>query len=319
VLFVGTKRQASMPIEEAAKRSAQYFINHRWLGGNMTNWKTISNSIKRLHHLEELLGGSAQGLTKKEMLKLTRERNKLDRAIGGIKDMGGLPDILFVIDTLKEGLAIAEARKLGIPIVAIVDSNSDPDGLTYPIPGNDDASRAIDLYCDLIARAALHGLSQSQSAAGEDIGEAAEPNLEEAVAVLEPVEAESTTAEAAAPVVEAPAPVADAPAPAVEAPAPAAEEAVAADPAPEVEAPATAPGYEVLTAPKGEADDLKVISGVGPVIEEKLNKMGIYHYWQIAAFTPADIERVDNDLNFKGRIERDNWLEQAGKLAADKA
>ena len=319
VLFVGTKRQASLPIEEAAKRSAQYFINHRWLGGTMTNWKTISNSIKRLHHLEELLAGSAQGLTKKELLKLTRERNKLDRAIGGIKDMGGLPDILFVIDTLKEGLAIAEARKLGIPIVAIVDSNSDPDGLTYPIPGNDDASRAIDLYCDLVARAALHGLSQSQAAAGEDIGEAAEPHLEEAVAVLEPVEAEGSAVTAD----EGAAPVAEAPAPEAETPAPVAEEAAAApaavESAPEAGAAAEVPGYEVLTAPKGEADDLKVISGVGPVIEKKLNKMGIYHYWQIAAFTPADIERVDNDLNFKGRIERDNWLEQASKLAAGKA
>ncbi len=307
VLFVGTKRQASQPIEEAARRSAQYFINHRWLGGTMTNWKTISNSIKRLHHLEELLAGSAQGLTKKELLKLTRERNKLDRAIGGIKDMGGLPAILFVIDTLKEGLAIAEARKLGIPIVAIVDSNSNPDGLTYPIPGNDDASRAIDLYCDLVARAALHGLSQSQTAAGEDIGEAAEPNLEEDIAVLEPVAVEGAAGEAAAPVADAPAPE------------PGEAASVAAEPAAVTDAPAAVPGYEVLAAPRGEADDLKVISGVGPVIEEKLNKMGIYHYWQIAAFTPADIERVDNDLNFKGRIERDNWLEQASKLAADKA
>jgi len=334
VLFVGTKRQASTPIEDAAKRSAQYFINHRWLGGTMTNWKTISNSIKRLHHLEEVLEGAAQGLTKKELLKLTRERNKLDRAIGGIKDMGGLPDILFVIDTLKEGLAIAEARKLGIPIVAIVDSNSDPDGLTYPVPGNDDASRSIDLYCDLIARAALHGLSQSQTAAGEDIGAAANPDMAADSAVLEPVaKAEPAPAPAAEP---APAPAAAVPeaAPAAPEAAPAAPEAApvapeAAPAAPEA-APATseaapvAPavvetGYEVLSAPQGEADDLKKISGVGPVIEEKLNKMGIYHYAQIAAFTAADITRIDDELNFKGRIERDNWLEQAREMAAAKA
>ncbi len=142
VLFVGTKRQASEPIAAAARQCAQYYINHRWLGGMLTNWKTISNSIRRLRQLDEMLAGEAKGLTKKEVLNLTRERDKLERAIGGIKDMGGLPDLIFVIDTNKEEIAIQEARKLGIPVVAILDSNSNPDGIAFPIPGNDDAARA---------------------------------------------------------------------------------------------------------------------------------------------------------------------------------
>ena len=173
VLFVGTKRQATDPIAAAAKRCAQYFVNHRWLGGTLTNWSTISNSIKRLRNIEETLNSAqGSGLTKKELLQLLRERDKLDRALGGIKEMGGLPNLLFVIDTNKEAIAVAEARKLGIPVAAIVDSNSDPDGITYPIPGNDDASRAIVLYCDLAARAVIDGLSESQGAAGADPGEA---------------------------------------------------------------------------------------------------------------------------------------------------
>jgi small subunit ribosomal protein S2 len=183
ILFVGTKRQAADAIAASAKRCAQYFVNHRWLGGTLTNWQTISNSIKRLRSIEETLGSSStSGLTKKELLVLTREQEKLERSLGGIKEMGGLPNMLFVIDTNKESIAIAEARKLGIPVTAILDSNSDPDGIAYPIPGNDDAARSIALYCDLIARAALDGLSQSQVAAGIDIGEA------EDVADVAPVE-----------------------------------------------------------------------------------------------------------------------------------
>ncbi|MEP0707266.1 30S ribosomal protein S2 [Parvibaculum sp.] len=175
VLFVGTKRQASEPIAAAARQCAQYYINHRWLGGMLTNWKTISNSIRRLRQLDEMLAGEAKGLTKKEVLNLTRERDKLERAIGGIKDMGGLPDLIFVIDTNKEEIAIQEARKLGIPVVAILDSNSNPDGIAFPIPGNDDAARAISLYCDLVSRAVIDGISQSQGASGVDIGAEAEP------------------------------------------------------------------------------------------------------------------------------------------------
>lgn len=185
VLFVGTKRQASDPVAQAAKQCAQYYINHRWLGGMLTNWKTISNSIRRLRELDEMLSGEARGLTKKEVLNLTRERDKLDRAIGGIKDMGGLPDLIFVIDTNKEEIAIQEARKLGIPVVAVLDSNSNPDGIAYPVPGNDDAARAISLYCDLVSRAVIDGISQSQSASGIDIGASAEPAAEEVPAVAE--------------------------------------------------------------------------------------------------------------------------------------
>ncbi|PCJ76572.1 MAG: 30S ribosomal protein S2 [Dehalococcoidia bacterium] len=170
VLFVGTKRQASEPIAEAARRSGQYFVNHRWLGGMMTNWKAVSGSIKTLIALEEHLADENLGLTKKEVLQLTRRRDKLDRALGGIKDMGGVPDILVVIDTNKEDIAVMEARKLGIPIVAVVDSNCDPELITYPIPGNDDAIRAVNFYCDLFARAIIDGLQQELADSGADIG-----------------------------------------------------------------------------------------------------------------------------------------------------
>jgi small subunit ribosomal protein S2 len=181
VLFVGTKRQATEPVSAAAKRCAQYYVNHRWLGGTLTNWQTISHSIKRLRTVEETLTSAhTSGLTKKELLQLMRERDKLERALGGIKDMGGLPSLLFIIDTNKESIAVAEARKLGIPVAAILDSNSDPDGINYPIPGNDDASRAIALYCDLAARAVIDGLSESQVASGADIG-AAETVIHDAV------------------------------------------------------------------------------------------------------------------------------------------
>jgi small subunit ribosomal protein S2 len=180
VLFVGTKRQAAEEIAEAAKRSAQYFVNSRWLGGTLTNWKTISGSIARLRKLDEQLGEGAKGLTKKERLMMSRERDKLEKALGGIKDMGGVPDLVFVIDTNKEALAIKEANRLKIPVFAILDTNCDPDGIAYPVPANDDASRAITLYCDLVARAAIDGISRSQGAAGMDVG-AAEAPIEEAL------------------------------------------------------------------------------------------------------------------------------------------
>ena len=185
ILFVGTKRQAQDGVAEAAKRSAQYFVNSRWLGGTLTNWKTISGSIKRLRHLDEVLaGGEASSYTKKERLTLQRERDKLDRSLGGIKDMGGLPDLIFVIDTNKEDIAIQEAQRLGIPVAAIVDTNSDPKGITYVVPGNDDAGRALTLYCDLIARAVIDGISRAQGDSGYDIGASAAP-IEEAVAAPE--------------------------------------------------------------------------------------------------------------------------------------
>ena len=183
VLFVGTKRQAQEPIAQAARACGQHFVNHRWLGGMLTNWKTISNSIKRFKSLEEQLSGDTAGLTKKEVLQLTRERDKLEKSLGGIRDMGGLPDVMFVIDSNKEELAIKEANVLGIPVVAILDSNSDPQGIAFPVPGNDDASRAIRLYCDAIAEAANSGRTGHAAARGEDIGAMEAPPVETAVEV----------------------------------------------------------------------------------------------------------------------------------------
>ena len=236
VLFVGTKRQASDMIAESARRCGQYYVNHRWLGGMLTNWKTISRSIKRLRDVEARLSEDNLGLTKKELLNLTRERDKLERALGGIKEMGGLPDVLFVVDTNKEHIAVAEAGNLNIPVVAVVDSNSDPVGITYPIPGNDDALRAIELYCRLAADAVLGGIQQEVLSSGGDLGEAEEAPAEPAVAVAEA--APSADAPAEAPVAQAPAaeaPVAEAPAGG----APAPEAAAAEAPAEAAEAAAT--------------------------------------------------------------------------------
>jgi small subunit ribosomal protein S2 len=189
ILFVGTKRQAAQPLAEAAEMCAQYYMNHRWLGGTLTNWKTVSGSISRLKKLDEQLEGDASGFTKKERLNLERERAKLQASLGGIREMGGLPDMLFVIDTNKEDLAILEARKLGIPVIAVLDSNSDPEGVDYPIPGNDDAARAISLYCYLVARAALDGMAANMGTQ-IDLGELEEPveqvSLEEAPAEQAP-------------------------------------------------------------------------------------------------------------------------------------
>ncbi|MDB5446113.1 MAG: rpsB [Phenylobacterium sp.] len=195
ILFVGTKRQASEPIATAAKRCAQYYVNHRWLGGTLTNWRTVSGSIARLRELEGLLEGDS-GRTKKELLQLTRERDKLELSLGGIKDMGGIPDLMFVIDTNKEAIAILEARKLNIPVIAILDTNCNPDGITYPIPGNDDAARAIQLYCDLMADAILDGLAAGQAASGVDLG-AAEAPMEPVLARADAAPAEPAPAEPA--------------------------------------------------------------------------------------------------------------------------
>ncbi len=185
ILFVGTKRQAQTPIAEAARRCAQYYMNVRWLGGTLTNWETISGSIRRLREMEELLAGGGRGLTKKEQLQLAREKEKLDASLGGIRDLGGLPDLLFVIDVKKEAIAVKEAKKLGIPVIAIVDTNCSPDDIDLVIPGNDDASRAIDLYCNLVADAVIDGISASQGALGVDIGELEEAPVEPALAELE--------------------------------------------------------------------------------------------------------------------------------------
>ena len=182
VLFVGTKRQAAGPIAEAAEKSAQYYMNHRWLGGTLTNWQTVSQSIARLKAIDERMAAGAEGLTKKERLGMEREQDKLQASLGGIREMGGIPDLLFVIDVKKEALAVAEANKLGIPVVAVVDTNCPPEGVDFIIPGNDDAARAIALYCDLAARAALDGMSAQMGAAGIDLGAMEEAPVEEAVA-----------------------------------------------------------------------------------------------------------------------------------------
>jgi len=208
ILFVGTKRQASEIVAAAAQRCGQYYVNERWLGGMLTNWKTISHSIRRLKELDNLLSQENTGLTKKETLTRTRERNKLEAALGGIKDMGGLPDAIFIIDTNKEHLAVFEANKLGIPVIAVLDSNSSPTGIAYPIPGNDDAVRAIQLYCDLMADAVLDGLQQEMAARGVDIGAAAEAPVENLPET--PAEGEAQAAPEAAPeAAEAQAPAAE--------------------------------------------------------------------------------------------------------------
>jgi small subunit ribosomal protein S2 len=227
VLFVGTKRQAQEPIRDAAHASGQHFVNHRWLGGMLTNWKTVSNSIKKLKTLEEQLSGDTSGFTKKEILQMTRERDKLEMSLGGIRDMGGVPDVMFVIDANKEELAIKEANVLGIPVVAILDSNVSPDGIAFPVPANDDAARAIRLYCDAIATAAAKGNQGAKQAAGVDLGAEVEPA------------AEPVLVEEAAPVAEE--------APAVEA---VAEEAPAAEAAAE-----ETPAAEEAPAPEASAEE----------------------------------------------------------------
>ncbi len=279
VLFVGTKRQAADPIADAAKRSAQYYINARWLGGMLTNWKTISASIQRLRKIDDQLDGGASGLTKKERLMLSREREKLEKALGGIKDMGGVPDLIFVIDTNKEQLAIKEANRLGIPVAAIVDTNCDPDGIQFPVPGNDDASRAIALYCDLISRAAIDGISRSQGSLGIDVGEMEAPMGEDLPAEVEAV-AEPELAEVPS------------------------EGEVPAEP------------FELLTAPRGAPDDMTKLHGVGPQVVQKLNDAGVFHYWQLAAMKAEDVANLDGQLKLGGRIERDGWVQQARELLA---
>ncbi|WP_342166955.1 30S ribosomal protein S2 [Methylobacterium sp. SD21] len=279
VLFVGTKRQAADTIAEAARRSAQYYVNSRWLGGTLTNWKTISGSISRLRKVSETLETGGPGLTKKERLMLSREKDKLEKALGGIKDMGGVPDLLFVIDTNKEQLAIKEANRLGIPVAAVVDTNCNPDGITYVVPANDDAGRAIALYCDLIARAAIDGISRAQGSSGVDLGASEEPMAEEL--------------------------------PANDDSAPASVATDSLDPADVAMLAESTEHFELLAAPRGAPDDLTKLNGAGPQIVQKLNDAGIYHYWQIAAMTPEEVAKVDADLKLNGRIDRDSWVSQA--------
>ena len=321
LLFVGTKRQASDAIAESAKQCAQYYINHRWLGGTLTNWQTVSHSIKRLRQLEDILGEGGQGLTKKELLQLTREQEKIERALGGIKDIGGLPDILFVIDTNKEAIAIAEARKLKIPVIAVVDTNCDPDLVDHPVPGNDDAGRAIALYCDLIARAAIDGIERGQGSAGIDIGESEAPAVEPALAE-EPKEEEAKPAAEAKEAPKAEDKSKEKPKPAAKTKpddAPKAEdkgdkETKKKEAAEKPAKKAAASGFQPLKKPDGEADDLKAITGVGPVLEKSLNEYGIFHYRQIAGLKKAEIAEIDEALNLKGRMERDDWVKQAKEL-----
>jgi small subunit ribosomal protein S2 len=258
VLFVGTKRTAQEQIAESAKRSAQYYMNHRWLGGTLTNWKTISASIRRLRKLDEMLGGEAKGRTKKEILELTRDRDTLTKSLGGIKEMGGLPELLFVIDTNKEAIAIAEAKKLGIPIVAIIDTNCDPDGIDFPIPGNDDAGRAIEFYCDLIAQACIDGIERSQTQGGADIGASENPPAEGLPAKK----------------------------------------------------------FRGIEGARGEPDDLKRITGITGKLEQKLNDVGVYHFWQIADLDADNTTLLDRTLRLKGQVDRDRWVEQAKKIVA---
>ena len=345
VLFVGTKRQASEQIADAAQRSAQYFVNARWLGGMLTNWKTISNSIKRLRELDEILGAADTGFTKKEELMLTRERDKLERALGGIKDMGGTPDLLFVIDTNKESIAIQEARKLNIPVVAILDSNCDTDYVDYPVPGNDDAARAISLYCDLIAKAAIDGIERQGVGSGVDLGaredapqetilenvadtasNVAETAAETASNVADTAgEAASTAAQTAGGVTDAiaqaAASVASTAAEGAAAAASTASSAIAEAAASVAEAVTSsgddaADGEPMFEKPKGEADDLTQISGVGPVLQGKLNDLGITKFSQIVNLSDEERTAVEERLSFKGRMERDDWKGQAEKLAS---
>ena len=261
VMLVGTKRSASKIVKDAAERAGAPYVNHRWLGGMLTNYKTVKNSIRRLKELDtQMVEGTNARLNKKEALTLERERIKLERSLGGIKNMQGLPDALFVIDVKSEYIAVSEANKLGIPVIAIVDTNCVPDGVDYVIPGNDDAIRAIQLYTETVADTILAARTAAQVkpvANGESTSEYVEV-VEEVAAVAEEVVAE--------PVVEA---------------APAAE------------------------------DKLTDINGIGPVIEGKLQAMGITTFQQIADLKPADVERIDGELNFKGRIDREEWIAQA--------
>ncbi len=281
VLVVGTKRSASKIVKETAERAGTPYVNHRWLGGMLTNFKTVKNSIRRLKELDTaLVEGTNARLGKKESLMQERERVKLERSLGGIKNMQGLPDALFVIDVKSEYIAVSEANKLGIPVIAVVDTNCVPDGVDYVIPGNDDAIRAIDLYAN-----ALADTIESAREAAQIRPAVAEGDANEYVEVTEKQVAEKV------------------------------EEAVAAEaeakPEPEAKPEAKPETKPEPAAEPAAADKLTDINGIGPVIEGKLNGMGITTFQQIADLKPEDVERIDGELNFKGRIDREEWISQA--------
>jgi len=307
VLFVATKRQASEVVADSAKRCAQYYVNHRWLGGMLTNWKTITNSIKRLRELDNLVSGEGQGFTKKELMQLTRERDKLEQALGGIKDMGGLPDLLFVIDTNKESIAVAEAKKLGIPVVAVVDSNSDPDGVNFIVPGNDDAGRAITLYCDLISRAAIDGIERSATRSGVDVGSSADPMGEDLGDDRRPSRGNRGRGGRGRDGAEQGGGGGSA-----------AAGGATRSPDQPTERPVVAlSGFTPLAAAQGEPDDLMKLTGVGRGWARRLNEHGIYHYRQVAELTAENLEELDEAFNAKGKISGSGWIEEAKQLAGE--
>lgn len=276
IMMVGTKRSASKLVKEAAERAGIPYVNHRWLGGMLTNFKTVKNSIKRLKELDtQLVEGQIARLSKKESLTLDRERIKLERSLGGIKNMQGLPDVLFVVDVKSEYIAISEANKLGIPVVAVVDTNCQPDGIAYVIPGNDDAIRAIRLYTEEVADTIINAREAAQMKPAVSAGDGTEyvevDDKDEELAQL--LEAKST------PVKESVGPA----------------ESVDAEP----------------VSAKTAHDDLTEISGVGPIIAAKLSEQGILSFQQLADLSAQEIERIDAELNFKGRIEREEWVKQA--------
>jgi len=282
-MVVGTKRSAGKLVKEAAERAGTPYVNHRWLGGMLTNFKTVKNSIRRLKELDALVEGTNSRLGKKESLMQERERIKLERSLGGIKGMQGLPDALFVIDVKSEYIAVSEANKLGIPVIAVVDTNCVPDGVDYVIPGNDDAIRAIELYTNALADTIIEARGAAQARPAVPEGDAND--------YVEVVEEAAAPKEAAAP-------------------APVAEEAPAAAPVVEEKA------VEEKAAVATEEDKLTDINGIGPVIAGKLNALGITTFKQIAEFTAEDVERIDGELNFKGRIEREEWITQAKEKVA---
>ena len=264
ILFVGTKRQASESIAREAARCGMPWISERWLGGTLTNYRTIRDRLGRLEQLEAIRNSDAiHSYSKKMQSTLGREYRKIYRNLNGMRTMTRLPECMVVVDPRKEKNAIKEARKLKIPIVAVVDTNCDPDGIDFPIPGNDDAGRAITLYCDLIARAAIDGLGRGQSSSGVDIGASEAP--------------------------------------------------------PEEELPEAVPAFVGIDAPRGEADDLKRISGISPKLEQSLNDAGVYHFWQIADLDANGVAALDAAVKGNGRVTRDNWVAQAKKFVDETA